>query len=98
MDLSSFGGWAWKRLRKIASEDVGIAEPGVASEVRSLYANWLDERKDDKHNPNAGRLYLCHATILLARARKDRRVDSSAIAFYEGDRPHPDVPDHPLDM
>ena len=27
LDLSGYTAWAWKRIRVIASEDVGIAEP-----------------------------------------------------------------------
>ena len=98
LDLSGYGGWAWKRLLKVASEDVGIAEHGVVANVRALFENWTDERKRDRDNATAGRLFMVHAVLLLARARKDRRVDHAGIAFWEGERQRRRVPDYALDQ
>ena len=36
LELSGFGKYVWKRLRIIASEDVGLAEPLAAATVRAL--------------------------------------------------------------
>jgi hypothetical protein len=37
LDLAGFGNYVWKRLRVIASEDVGLADTNVAIAVRVLY-------------------------------------------------------------
>ncbi|WP_395753339.1 hypothetical protein [Prosthecobacter sp.] len=97
LDLAGFGEYVWKRLRIITSEDVGLAAPGLAAEVRALYDNWLDQRKkkDERHGPE--RLYLVHAVILLARAKKSRMVDHALIVHYEGTRCARDIPDYALD-
>jgi replication-associated recombination protein RarA len=97
LDLAGFGEYVWKRLRIIASEDVGLAEPSAAATVRALYANWLDQRKkkDERHGPE--RLFLVHAVIELCRARKSRLVDHALIVHYEGPRTKRPVPDFALD-
>src|SRR3954463_15325586 len=75
LDLSGFGEYVWKRLRIIASEDVGTADPCIAIGVRALYENWRDQRKKDdaKHAPE--RLFLVDAVIRLSQALKSRAVD-----------------------
>lgn len=35
--LSNFSEYVWKRLRIISSEDVGLAEPHISSEIMALY-------------------------------------------------------------
>ena len=46
LDLAGYGAYAWKRLRIIASEDIGLADPGVCVQVRTLYENWVEQRKN----------------------------------------------------
>lgn len=97
LDLSGYGEYCWKRLRIMVSEDIGLAEPGLAAEIRSLYGNWVDQRKkaDTKHGPE--RLFLVHAVLVLARARKSRMVDHALIAMYEAQRPRRELLDAALD-
>ncbi len=97
LDMSGYGEYCWKRLKIMASEDVGLAEPGLAGEIRALYGNWLDQRKkkDERHGPE--RLFLVHAVIILARAKKSRLVDHALIAYYEAARPKLEIPDAALD-
>lgn len=98
LDLSGFGEYVWKRLKIIASEDVGMEENGSrAILIRALYDNWLEQRKkkDAKHAPE--RLFLVHAVIALCRSYKSRVVDNALIVFYEGTRAHPEIPDFALD-
>lgn len=47
-NLSGVGCQCGRRLKVIASEDVGVASPGIAAEVGALYGNWLSERKVKK--------------------------------------------------
>jgi replication-associated recombination protein RarA len=96
LDVSNFGEYAWKRLRIIASEDVGLAEPYLPATIFALYQNWLDQRKkrDLKHGPE--RLFLVHAILLLVRAKKSRIVDHALITYY-GNHERRDIPDYALD-
>jgi len=97
LDMTGYGEYVWKRLRIIASEDVGLAAPGLAADIRALYGNWVDQRKkkDERHGPE--RLFLVHAVISLCRAPKSRMVDHALISMYEGARPRREIPDFALD-
>jgi replication-associated recombination protein RarA len=97
LDLSGYTEYAWKRLRIITSEDVGLAEPMMAANIQALYQAWSDQRKkrDERHGPE--RLFFVHAIMLLARAKKSRMVDHALIAYYEAERPTRCIPDCALD-
>ena len=97
LDRSNYGEYVWKRLRIIASEDIGLAEPLAALSVRTLYENWKDQRKKDDQRHAPERLFLVHATLLLCRASKSRTVDHALVVMYEGLRPKREVPDFALD-
>ena len=96
LDTSNYGEYAWKRMRIMTSEDVGLAEPFLAATIYALYQNWVDQRRkrDVKHGPE--RLFLVHAILLLARAKKSRIVDHALIAYY-GNHDRRPIPDHALD-
>ena len=94
LELSGFGAWAFKRLRVIASEDIGLADELAAVKVRACYENWLDMRKA---NDGSDRLMLMHATLIVTRARKSRLVDHALMAFFEGERPARVIPDYAID-
>jgi len=99
LDLAGYGGYVWKRLRIIASEDVGPADSNVAVQIRVLYENWVEQRKADKDEAvslNAA-IFLVHAVILLARAAKSRIVDHALMVMFEGDRAPVEIPDYALD-
>jgi replication-associated recombination protein RarA len=99
LDLAGYGGYVWKRLRIIASEDIGLADSNVCVQVRALYDNWVEQRKKNKEDRSlAERLFLIHAILICVRARKSRMVDTSLIVMYEGVRPLMKVPDFALDM
>ncbi len=85
LDQSGYSAWAWRRLLIIASEDVGIGEPLAALTVRALFENWQEERKRDKQAQ--GGVFLTHAVIVLARAKKSRIADSALIALGEAAPP-----------
>jgi replication-associated recombination protein RarA len=98
LDLAGYGNYAWKRLRLIASEDVGLADPEAVLLTRTLYENWVEQRKAEKDvSPGSAPLFLIHAVVVLARARKNRLVDHAYMVMYEGDREPIEVPDHALD-
>jgi replication-associated recombination protein RarA len=98
LELAGYGNYVWKRLRIIASEDVGIADPSATVLVRALYDNWKEDSKAKDERPGArGRLFLVHAVIALARAPKSRIVDHALMVMYRGERAPIEVPDHALD-
>lgn len=103
LDLTGYGNYVWKRLRIMASEDVGLADPMVCVQVKALYDNWVEQSKNDRTNSterrprNAARIFLVHAVILLARAQKSRLVDHAVMVVYYGEREPLEVPDHAFD-
>jgi replication-associated recombination protein RarA len=96
LDLAGYGNYAWKRIRIIASEDVGPAEPLAAITVRLLYENWRDQRREHP-DAQSERLFLIHAVITLCQATKSRICDHAGIVMYEGERPRREIPDYALD-
>jgi replication-associated recombination protein RarA len=100
LDLAGYANYVWKRLRIIASEDVGLADPHAAVVVRTLYENWREfvreiRARSGEHGPH--RLFLVHAVLYLARAKKSRIVDHATMVMYRGTRPELEIPDHALD-
>jgi replication-associated recombination protein RarA len=98
LDLAGYGGYVWKRLRIIASEDVGLADTEAVIATRVLYDNWLEAKK--AKNEDAMPLFLAHAVLVLARAAKSGIAVHAWMTFYEGDRQAMamEIPDHALDM
>lgn len=102
LDLTGYGNYAWKRLRIICSEDIGIAWTEGPAVIRALYENWVEARKAEKDRPperSNAILYLVHAVVLLTRAPKSRLVDNACALFYAGDRAAMgiDMPDYAID-
>ena len=98
LDLAGYGNYVWKRLRIIATEDVGLADPTAALTVRCLYENWLDQRKAEKGDSLNTSIFLIHAVLVLARAKKSRICDHALMVMYEGEREPLEVPDYALDQ
>jgi replication-associated recombination protein RarA len=98
---AGFGDYAFRRLRIIASEDVGMADPMVAVQVRALSENFNDQRRHNKTSKSGSisgeRLFLIQAVLVLVRAPKSRMVDHIAMAIFEGERPPMEMPDWALD-
>jgi replication-associated recombination protein RarA len=86
----------WKRLRIIASEDIGPADPTATIVIDALKRNWDSITRRN----GASRLFLVHAVLHLARAPKSRTVDDllttiyGQIAFENKKLP---IPDYALD-
>lgn len=97
LDISGYGEYVWKRLKIMCSEDIGLAEPALPATIQGLYAMWEHQKKknDQKHFPE--RLFLVHAVLLMARAKKSRMVDNALCCYYAGKRPKREVPDVALD-
>jgi replication-associated recombination protein RarA len=94
LDESGFGAYVWRRLLTVLSEDVGLAEPQLPATVRALYESWFEAHQRRR---GSGSLFLVHAVLLLARARKSREVNHALIWAYNDEEPL-DVPDFCLDV
>lgn len=97
LDRSNFGAYVFKRLRIIASEDIGPADPQAVLVIRALSDNWHEQRKKDDSRHAPERLFLVHAVQYLCRAAKSRSVDHALVVNYEGPRPKREVPDFAID-
>jgi replication-associated recombination protein RarA len=82
--ISNYDEYVWKRMKIISSEDIGLANPSVSSEIYALYQLYAEQKKkkDEKHFPE--RLYLIHAILLLVRSPKSRIVDWALVTAFEG--------------
>jgi replication-associated recombination protein RarA len=99
LELAGFGAYVWKRLKIIASEDVGLADSNVAVQVRALFENWQEVRKQTQPGYEGFyRVFMLHAVAVLARAPKSRMLDHALMMLYAGDRPKLPIPDYALDM
>ena len=98
LDLAGYGNYVWKRLRTIASEDVGLADVDAVIQTRVLYDNWLEAKKAKQED--AMPLFLAHAVLVLARAAKSGIALHACMAFWMGDRQAIaiEIPDVALDM
>lgn len=74
------GEHAFKRLRIIASEDVGLAWTEGPAVIRALYENYRDATRGGRQKAGE-RLFLLHAVALLCRAPKSRIIDHAVIYF-----------------
>jgi replication-associated recombination protein RarA len=97
LDRSNYGEYVWKRLKIIASEDIGLADPKAAILIGALYTSWREQKKKDDNRHAPERLFLVHAVIALSRCKKSRMVDHALIAMYEARREHREIPDFALD-
>ncbi len=96
LDLSGYAEYAWKRMKIIVSEDIGLGEPNLPSVIHALYSTWstMRAKKDTKHAPE--RLFYVHAVMLLIRARKSRVVDHALCGYY-ANHERRDIPDYAFD-
>jgi hypothetical protein len=97
LDLSGFSDWLWRRIKIIASEDIGPGEPTPPLQVDTLHRWWQESKKKQGHPYE--RLHLVHAIVLCCRATKSRLVPNILLAHYmDHDGQHREVPDYALDM
>jgi replication-associated recombination protein RarA len=96
--LSGYEEYAWKRMKVMCSEDIGIANPNLPSVIHALYTNHVEQKRkrDDKHPSE--RLFFVHAIILLAQSPKCRIVDNANMYhFTDHDKARREVPDYAFD-
>ena len=92
-ELESFNPKAlWNRLRVIASEDIGLADP-----LASLIIDVLEKQYYAADKKDSSRLFVVHAVLYLARSPKSRMVDNLLAVVYNDEERH-EIPDYALDM
>lgn len=92
LDLYGAPEHVWHRLFVICSEDIGLAESGLLTDIEVLHRKWQQFRG----NPEA-RLFMIHAVMLLCRGRKSRLVLHGTNWAYL-DRTRREIPDYAFDM
>ncbi len=88
----------WNRLKIIASEDIGPANPTAVLLMDVLQKQYLAEK--GKLAESAYRLYLVNAVVCLCRSPKSRIADDLQTVVYteRAQGKLPLVPDFALDM
>ena len=98
VELESFNAkMVWNRLRVIASEDVGLANPLAPIIIDVLEREYIAFKDPKDEEKVSHRLFLVHAVLLLARSPKSRIVDNLLNVVYN-DESKLEIPDYALDM
>jgi len=83
---SNFDAYLWRRLKIIASEDIGLADVETVLLVHSLFNAYESQKKESKKNPDnprpSERMFLTHAIIAMCRSQKSRTIDHIQICFF----------------
>lgn len=85
----------WHRMLIHCSEDVGIAEPNLPSNIRALYDNFNTLVQTGQQASSI--IVYTHAIILLASAQKSRIVDNAVICYYREPLEARPIPDYAFD-
>lgn len=96
---SNYEEYAWFRMRVMASEDVGLANPNLAVQIQALYTIFMDlKKKKNAHCPE--KLQFTNALLLLIRSPKSRLVDNKLCHYFflRHTMPEPEFPDFTFDM
>jgi len=96
LDRSGYGQYMWRRLLIMVSEDIGLANPELPSQVSSLF-NIYNELKAWKNANHPERLQVVHAVLLMARSPKSRMLDHACHVAYTTNETIP-MPDYALCM
>lgn len=90
---SGYAQYLWKRMLIISSEDIGLANPNLVTQIQSLYQNW---QVIAAKNHEEAIIPIINAILLLSRSPKSRLVDNAKMFALKSDY-RPDVPDYALD-
>jgi len=72
---SGFWKYLFKRLRTIAAEDIGLADPFALLLTNTLYLSFMTEKSDRGSKFFIETLQITELVMYLARAKKSRTVD-----------------------
>jgi replication-associated recombination protein RarA len=92
LELEGFNQTAlWNRLKVIASEDIGFANPLMSVLIETLHKQYLNEGLD-----NSRLRFLSNAIVCLCKSPKTRIADDLLNVVQIEDK-HPSIPDYALD-
>jgi len=98
VELDGFGSSGsttlWNRLKIIASEDIGCANPIMPILIETLERSYL--RAKEKLNDDSYRLFLVNAVVCLCRSPHSRIVDDLLHVVYDDSKLIP-IPAFALD-
>ncbi len=89
----------WNRLRIMACEDIGPANPTMPLLIDVLHKNYLSEKS--KLGGSEYKLFLVNAVVCLCRSQKSRITDDLLNIVYterELENKYPPIPEFALDM
>jgi replication-associated recombination protein RarA len=97
MYMTGYHEYCWKRMKVMASEDIGLADRHLPATLQALYQTFVElAKKKDKHQPE--KLQFVHAVLLLATSPKSRMVDHALIHhFLKHKENRREIPDCALD-
>ena len=100
MELEEFNPtMLWNRLKVIACEDIGPANPQIPILIDVLQKNYLSEKS--KLAESTSSLYLVNAVVCLCFSQKSRITDDLLNVVYaerEKENTYPSIPEFALDM
>lgn len=83
---SGYDEYLWRRIKVISSEDIGLANPTISSQVQALYQMYSDQKKHSKKDTEkefpSERIFLTHCVLMLCRSAKNRIVDHVQIYYF----------------
>lgn len=97
---SGYEEYIWKRYKIIVSEDIGLAQPTLPATIAALYSFFAEAKKDAK-DTRPERIYLAHATVILANCKKSRYADYAMIYHWRTHKQNVSkfpIPDYALDQ
>ena len=97
--MSGYEENVWSRIRIMASEDIGLADPNIAMNIAALYSTYTAfKKKNNKHGPE--RLQFMHAMLMIVRAKKSRLIDNKLCYYFDlrDSFPKIELPDFIYDM
>lgn len=105
VELSEFGRGGptslWKRLKTVACEDIGCANPVMPILIDTLHKHYQSETGGLSPDEDYCRLLIVNAVVCLCRSPKTRITDDLLNVVYterEFEGEHPEIPDFALDM
>ena len=91
---SGYGKYLWKRLLVISSEDIGLADNNIPTQINSLYNNYkIVQELGDTHGSE---VIIIQAIMILSRSKKSRICDHAKVYALVTDDNF-EIPDYALD-
>lgn len=95
---SGYDEYAWKRMRVIVSEDIGLANPTLPAVIDALYRTYIDLKKKATEKMHPEKQPFTQAILTLVRSPKSRLGDWAVKYHWRvHDTIHMEIPEWALD-